>query len=130
MVPVSLCELKHLHRQLLGARVTAQRGEMGGVDFAGTKSTDMTVPETTVTREELTNLGTTGNFDSVVDPPTKFSKALLALLPADAASSKREEGHLHQVRRSGIREKLAMLSKSGTSTESFSAVKAGRASTA
>lgn len=64
----------------LGLRGGGIGWQMGGVDFVGTKATDITVPETTVTREELSNPDTTGNFDSTVDPQTKFSKALGVLL--------------------------------------------------
>jgi hypothetical protein len=61
--------------------------QMGGVDFVGTKGTDMTVPETTATREELTNPATAGDFLSTVDPPTKFSKGLGVFLRSDTARS-------------------------------------------
>lgn len=76
----------------LGLRGGGIGWQMGGVDFAGTKATDMTVPETTVTREELTNADTNGNFDAAVDPPTKFSKGLGVLLEsADATKASAEE---------------------------------------
>ena len=59
--------------------------QMGGVDFVGTKGTDMTVPETKVTREELINNGAAGDFASTVDPPTKFSTGLGVLLDSAKA---------------------------------------------
>ncbi len=70
----------------LGLRGAGVGWQMGGVDFVGTKATDMTVPETTGTREELTNPNAAaGDFDSVVDPPTKFSKGLGVLLKSTDA---------------------------------------------
>jgi hypothetical protein len=69
----------------LGLRGAGVGWQMGGVDFVGTKSTDMTVPETKVTREELINAGTAGDFDATVDPRTKFSDALSVLLKSGSA---------------------------------------------
>ena len=63
--------------------------QMGGVDFVGNKGTDMTVPETKVTREELINNGAAGDFASTVDPPTKFSVGLGVLL--DSAKARTAE---------------------------------------
>lgn len=60
--------------------------QMGGVDFVGTKGTDMIVPETKATREELINNGAAGDFASTVDPPTKFSTGLSVLL--DSANAR------------------------------------------
>jgi hypothetical protein len=65
--------------------------QMGGVDFVGTKTTDMTVPETSVTREELSNPDTTGNFNSTVDPPTRFSKGLGVLLRSEDAKKSSDD---------------------------------------
>jgi hypothetical protein len=59
--------------------------QMGGVDFVGTTSTDMTIPATEVVREEMTNNGTNGDFDAVVDPRTEFSEKIELLLRSDQA---------------------------------------------
>lgn len=76
----------------LGLRGGGIGWQMGGVDFVGTKATDMTVPETTVTREEMSNADTNGDFNSTVDPPTKFSTGLGVLLKtADAKQASDDE---------------------------------------
>jgi hypothetical protein len=63
---------------------------LGGVDFVGEKATDMIIPETTVTREEMINGGNAGDWDATVDPPTKFSQGLGVLLQSDESRTSDE----------------------------------------
>ncbi|MDX2091416.1 MAG: hypothetical protein SFX73_26385 [Kofleriaceae bacterium] len=59
--------------------------QMGGVDFDGMTPTDMVVPETSVTRQELVNNATSGELDAAVDPETRFSTSMVPLLDSAAA---------------------------------------------
>jgi hypothetical protein len=69
----------------LGLRGGGIGWQMGGVDFVETEPKDIIIPETTVTREELINSDSTGNFNATVDPATKFSEALGVLLKSEDA---------------------------------------------